>query len=125
MAELGKTVGSLKQDILKLYNEINMEMFNAGVNRTRVDFVGNKILILSVNHRVPVLRLLDGSDRAATSRLDRLLGEHFKVEFKKHCESRFQFHIVSILKDYDHETEYSGTIVILDRDVESYLNDML
>ncbi|MBB6732455.1 Na-translocating system protein MpsC family protein [Cohnella zeiphila] len=117
--------GQLKQSILKLYNEINMEMFNAGVSRQRVDFVGNKILILSINHRVPVLKLLDGKDRESTKRLDSLLSEHFKSELKKAFEREFQMHIVATLKDYDIVTEYSGTIIILDRDVESYLNDAL
>ncbi|MBW7455270.1 Na-translocating system protein MpsC family protein [Paenibacillus sepulcri] len=115
----------MKQSILKLYNEINMGMFNAGVSRQKVDFVGNKILILSINHRVPVLKLLDGKDIASTRRLDMLLSEHFKAEIKREFEQAFQFNIVAILKDYDIETEYSGTIVILDRDVESYLNDAL
>ncbi|WNQ13094.1 Na-translocating system protein MpsC family protein [Paenibacillus aurantius] len=119
------TAGSLKQDILKLYNEINRGMFSAGVNRTKVDFIGNKIIILSINHRVPVLSLLDGRDRDTTRKMDNLLGEHFKAEIKKTFEDMFQLNIVAILKDYDIETEYSGTIVILDRDVESYLNDML
>ena len=117
--------GQLKQSILKVYNEINMEMFNAGVSRQKVDFVGNKILILSINHRVPVLKLLDGKDRESTKRLDSLLSEHFKSELKKAFERAFQMHIVATLKDYDIVTEYSGTIIILDRDVESYLNEAL
>ncbi|MBD2869377.1 DUF2294 family protein [Paenibacillus sp. IB182493] len=115
----------MKQNILKMYNEINMSIFNAGVSRTKVDFVGNKILILSINHRVPVLKLLDERDRRATRRLDMLLFEHFKTEIKAALEDAYQLNIVTILKDYDLETEYSGTIVILDRDVESYLNDAL
>ncbi|WP_256252727.1 Na-translocating system protein MpsC family protein [Paenibacillus sp. UNC496MF] len=119
------TAGHLKQNMLKLYNEINMQMFNAGVNRQKVDFVGNKIVIVSINHRVPVLKLLDGKDRATTRGLDFLLVEHFKAELKKAFAQAFQLNIVAILKDYDIETEYSGTIVILDRDVESYLNEAL
>ncbi|WP_317890734.1 Na-translocating system protein MpsC family protein [Paenibacillus arenilitoris] len=125
MVELKATAGIMKQNILKMYNEINMSIFNAGVSRTKVDFVGNKILILSINHRVPVLKLLDERDRRATRRLDMLLFEHFKTEIKAALEDAYQLNIVTILKDYDLETEYSGTIVILDRDVESYLNDAL
>jgi uncharacterized protein YbcI len=125
VVELRLTAGGLKQDILRLYNEINMSIFNSGVNRTKVDLVGNKILILSVNKRVPVLRLLDAKDRSATRKIDALLFEHFKAEIRAALENAFQLNIVTILKDYDIETEYSGMIVILDRDVESYLNDTL
>jgi uncharacterized protein YbcI len=125
VVELRLTSGKLKQDILKLYNEINMVMFNSGVSRTRVDFVGNKILILSINRRVPVLRFLDETSRSTTRELDMLLFDHFKSQIKQAFEQAFQLNIVTILKDYDVRTEYSGTIVILDRDVESYLNDTL
>jgi uncharacterized protein YbcI len=125
VVELRLTSGKLKQDILKLYNEINMVMFNSGVSRTRVDFVGNKILILSINRRVPVLRFLDETSRSTTRELDMLLFDHFKSQIKQAFEQEFQLNIVTILKDYDVRTEYSGTIVILDRDVESYLNDTL
>jgi uncharacterized protein YbcI len=123
VVELKFTSGSLKQHILKLYNEINMGMFHTGVSRTKVDFVGNNILILSINRRAPVLKLLDEQHRSTTHTLDMLLFQHFKTQIKEAFEQAFQFHIVTILKDYDVGTEYSGTIVILDRDVESYLKD--
>ena len=52
------TAGELKQDLLRVYNAINKKIFNVGVKR-KVDFVGNKIIIVSRNSRVPVLKLLD------------------------------------------------------------------
>lgn len=53
------TAGELKQDILRVYNAINKKIFNVGVKQQKVDFVGNKIIIVSRNSRVPVLKLLD------------------------------------------------------------------
>lgn len=120
-----KQSGTLKQEVLKVYNEINIKIFNAGVTRQKVDFVGNKILIVTVNHRVPLLKMLDELDGTSTRNLSVILTEHFKSELKETFEREFQMNIVSILKDYDVKTEYSGTIVILDRDVESYLKDEL
>jgi uncharacterized protein YbcI len=122
---LSLTSGGLKQEIIKVYNEINIKIFDAGVKRQKVDFVGNKILILSINQRVPVLKRLDSMDRASTRKLDLLLFDCFKEEIKKEFEQVFKFNIVAILKDYDVVTEYSGTIIILDRDVDSYLKDEL
>jgi uncharacterized protein YbcI len=122
---LTKQFGSLKQEILKVYNEINMKIYTVGVTRQKVDFVGNKILIVTVNHRVPILKLLDDLDRTSTRNISSILSERFKAEIKETFEREFQMNIVSILKDYDVKTEYSGTIVILDRDVESYLKDTL
>ncbi|WP_019007463.1 Na-translocating system protein MpsC family protein [Cohnella laeviribosi] len=119
------SAGQFKQDILRIYNSINKKIFNSGVKQQRVDFVGNKIVILSVNSRVPVLKLLDPINRVTTRDVDQMLFEIFKTEIKKAFQEEFHIHIVAVLKDYDLETEYSGTIVILDRDVQSYLNEPL
>ncbi|ANA81564.1 hypothetical protein PVOR_10639 [Paenibacillus vortex V453] len=118
------TAGELKQDLLRVYNAINKKIFNVGVKQQKVDFVGNKIIIVSRNSRVPVLKLLDENYPLSTRQLDHLLFQVFKQEIKTCLEAQFQFKIISILKDYDAETEYSGTIVFLEKDVETYLNDM-
>ncbi|GAB6929496.1 hypothetical protein JCM10914A_34790 [Paenibacillus sp. JCM 10914] len=118
------TTGELKQDLLRVYNAINKKIFNVGVKQQKVDFVGNKIIIVSRNSRVPVLKLLDENYPLSTRQLDHLLFQVFKQEIKACLEEQFQFKIITILKDYDAATEYSGTIVFLEQDVESYLNDM-
>ncbi|MNZ48875.1 hypothetical protein D3C78_666280 [compost metagenome] len=117
--------GEFKQEILRIYNAINKQIFNVGVKQQKVDFVGNKILIMSLNGRVPVLKLLDEDYPSSTRQLDYLLFQIFKRELKAEFEKKFQLNIVAVLKDYDAETEFSGTIVILERDVEHYLNESL
>ncbi|MEC0328832.1 Na-translocating system protein MpsC family protein [Paenibacillus macerans] len=117
------SAGELKQEILRIYNVINKRIFNVGVKQQKVDFVGNKIVIVSLNGRVPVLKLLDEEYRFSTRQLDYLLFQVFKREIKAALEQQFQLNIVAVLKDYDAETEFSGTIVVLDRDVEHYLKE--
>lgn len=117
------TAGELKQDILRVYNAINKKIFNVGVKQQKVDFVGNKIIIVSRNSRVPVLKLLDENYPLSTRQLDHLLFQLLKQEIKQAFETHFKLNIITILKDYDAETEYSGTIVFLEKDVEAYLND--
>ncbi|MEK3731256.1 MULTISPECIES: Na-translocating system protein MpsC family protein [Paenibacillus] len=117
------TAGELKQDILRVYNAINKKIFNVGVKQQKVDFVGNKIIIVSRNSRVPVLKLLDENYPLSTRQLDHLLFQLLKQEIKQSFETQFKLNIITILKDYDAETEYSGTIVFLEKDVEAYLND--
>ncbi|GGA33595.1 Na-translocating system protein MpsC family protein [Paenibacillus physcomitrellae] len=116
--------GDFKQEILRIYNAINKKMFNAGVKQQKVDFVGNKIIILSKNARVPVLKVLDESHRQATLQLDHLLFQLLKQEIKEELRKQFQLNTVTVLKDYDTETELSGTIIVLERDVEDYLNEL-
>lgn len=116
------SAGQWKQDILRIYNEINKKLFNAGVKQQKVDFAGNKIIILSINSRVPVLKVLDTHDTAASRQINLVLHEVFKHEIKQAFLDEFQVNIKAVLKDYDVETEYSGTIIILEKDLEHYLN---
>ncbi|WP_187388753.1 Na-translocating system protein MpsC family protein [Paenibacillus ihuae] len=116
------SAGQWKQDILRIYNEINKRLFNAGVKQQKVDFVGNKIIILSINSRVPVLKVLDTHDAAASRGINLVLHEVFKTQIKQAFMDEFQLNIKAVLKDYDVETEYSGTIIILEKDLEHYLN---
>ncbi|WP_187355153.1 Na-translocating system protein MpsC family protein [Paenibacillus tengchongensis] len=116
------SAGQWKQDILRIYNEINKKLFNAGVRQQKVDFVGNKIIILSINSRVPVLKVLDTHAAAASREINLVLHEVFKSEIKQAFMDEFQVNIRAVLKDYDVETEYSGTIIILEKDLEHYLN---
>ena len=116
--------GEFKQEILKVYNAVNKQIFNIGVRQQNVDFVGNKIIILSLNTRVPVLRLLDEDYSDSTKYLDHLLTQIFKKQIRAALEQDFHLNVVSVFKDYDAVTEYSGTIICLDRDVETYLNEL-
>ncbi|MNV86576.1 hypothetical protein D3C71_1806220 [compost metagenome] len=51
-----------------------------------------------------------------------MLHEVFKREIRQAFMDEFQLNIKAVLKDYDVETEYSGTIIILEKDLEHYLN---
>lgn len=116
--------GEFKQELLKVYNTVNKQIFNVGVRQQNVDFVGNKIIILSLNSRVPVLKLLDEDYSDSTRYLDHLLSQIFKKQIQAALEKTFHLHIVAVFKDYDARTEYSGTIICLDRDVETYLIEL-
>lgn len=123
MGLMQMTSGQFKQEILRQYNEINKRVFDVGVRRHKVEIVGNKIVIVSLNSRIPILKLVDGFDPSATRQLDRALQQYIKSEIRRLFECTFQMNVVAVLKDYDAETEHSGTIVILERDLAHYLND--
>lgn len=120
---MGLSEGEIKQEILRIYNAINKRIFNVGVKQQKVDFVDNKILIMSLNSRVPILKLLDSGHSFATRQIDYLLFQEFKKQIKQALEERFQLNILAILKDYDPETEFSGTVVVLERDISACLNE--
>ncbi len=114
--------GQLKQNILRIYNAINMQMFHIGVQRQSVDFIGSKIVIVSINTRVPALRLLESAYPETVQQVDYLLSAQFKKRIWTELEAQLGLNIVTVFKDYDAETEYSGTTILLDRDVTCYLD---
>lgn len=117
------TAGEFKQEILKVYNSINKRIFNVGVKQQNVEFTANKIIVVSLNTRVPVLKLLDDNYADATAYFDYLLAQSFKKQIKLALEKQFKLNIIAVFKDYDVGTEYSGTIIYLDRDIKYYLNE--
>ncbi|HWP52090.1 MAG TPA: Na-translocating system protein MpsC family protein [Clostridia bacterium] len=114
--------GQLKQSILKIYNAINMQMFHIGVQRQSVDFIGNKIVIVSINSRVPALKVLESEYPETVQQVDYLLSAQFKKRIWAELETQLGFHIVTVFKDYDAETEFSGTTILLDCDITYYLD---
>ncbi|MVB10994.1 hypothetical protein CAFE_16960 [Caprobacter fermentans] len=116
--------GTFKQEILKVYNNVNRRIFNTGVRQQNVEFTGNKIIILSLNTRIPALKLLDDSYSGTTEYMDHLLTQVFKKQIKSAIEQQFHLKVIAVFKDYDAASEYSGTILCLDRDVEACLNEL-
>ncbi|MDD3228545.1 MAG: Na-translocating system protein MpsC family protein [Oscillospiraceae bacterium] len=118
------SVGEFKQEILKTYNLVNKEIFHGGVRQQKVELEGNRIIILSQNGRAPVLKTLDTYVSDITGYLDYLLAQIFKERIREELEKRFQLHITAIFKDYDASSETSGTVIYLERNFQSYLNEL-
>lgn len=116
--------GTFKQEILKVYNSVNRQIFNTGVRQQNVEFSGNKIVILSQNARIPAFKLLDGKYAGTTDYIDHLLTQIFKKQIRTAIEKQFHLNVIAVFKDYDAASESSGTILCLDRDVEACLNEL-
>ena len=121
MNPLVLSAGQLKQELTKVYNEVNLQLFQIGVKRLRVDFVGDRILFMTYHRRVPAIRSVDEKNRELTRMMDILLIDEFKALLKGRLETKYEIKVVSILKDYDPETELSATVVVLEQNVEMYL----
>lgn len=110
---LAHSLTDLKQSIMRVYNNINQEMFDVGVKRLRVDIVGSKIVILAEHRRIPGLKALDGINRQITRLADVALLDENKQRLKKHLEAELGLKIKTVLKDYDPEHEVAATVVVL------------
>lgn len=116
-----KSLGDLKQDIIKEYNDTNLHIFGIGVVRQKVDIQGERILITAVHRRVPSLGYLSHLNSNVSELADHYLIKGFKQEFKQRLVEKYAFEVVSILKDYDPNTELSATLLIMKKDVRDYL----
>ncbi|WP_020617828.1 Na-translocating system protein MpsC family protein [Paenibacillus daejeonensis] len=107
------TVGELKQEIIKIYNAINQEIFGIGIKSQKIDIVEDKVYIFATHKRIPAMKILDKEHRSLTASVDMLLMEENKRLLREQLEQQLGLDVRLILKDYDYRTEYSGTVIIL------------
>lgn len=106
------SLGELKQEMIKIYNSINQEIFGIGIKSQRIDLIGDKAFIFATHKRIPALKVLDGEFRGLTASVDMLIMEKNKEMLKQQLEERLGLEVTAVLKDYDPKAEISGTIII-------------
>lgn len=109
------TIQSLKKNVAQVYNKTNQEIYGVGVKKQRIEVSGNKILIFAEHIRVPALLTLSTNFKELTVSVDSALIVEFKLKFKQQVEQLLKLEVVTILKDYDPETEYACTIVYFEK----------
>lgn len=109
--------GSLKQHIMRIYNNVNQQLFKTGVKRQRVEIAGRTILIIAEHQRVPILNSLDKTQRSLTRTMDVALLDLYKVELHKQIESQLNLPVKLVLKDYDPFKQIAGTMILLKEDL--------
>jgi uncharacterized protein YbcI len=114
-------MGEFKQEIIKVNNKVNMEVFNQGLKAQKVEVLQDKVLIIANNNRVKALALIDNRDRQATKLMDIALLQEFKERFGAALEEHLGIKALSHLKDYDPKLELSISITILEKPVEELL----
>lgn len=116
-----KNLGDFKQEIIKINNLTNEEMYGRGLDWQKIDIFGDKIIMLALNRRISVLKHIDGKDALTARLMDLALLNEFKIRFKSYFEQAFGLKIRSILKDYDPVNQLAGTIVITAEPVDDFL----
>ena len=77
-----KSLGDFKQEIIKINNRVNEEMYSRGLDWQKIDIMGDKIIILALNRRISVLKHVDEKDAFTARLMDLALLNEFKVRFK-------------------------------------------
>lgn len=108
----------IKQEIIKIYNTVNQEIFGVGVRSQKLEILNDKIIITATHKRIPALKILDDIDRMLTTHVDKALTDSNKNFLKQPIEDIVGIPIKVILKDYDPYTEYSATLIIFQNTLE-------
>jgi len=118
-----KNIGDFKQELIKINNKVNEEMYGRGLDWQKIDIIGDKIIVLSLNQRISVLRHIDEKDALTARLMDLALLNEFKIRMKAYFEEKFQLNIRSILKDYDPVNQLAGMIIVTEEPVEKFFEE--
>lgn len=117
-----RSSGQIKQELIRLYNEVNQQMYDVGVRQQRVELLGDKVVILAEHRRIPALESLDGTHRWLTRMVDAALLDRYKELLAVRVEQLLGIEVRCVLKDYDPGTQLSGTIICLSRPIEGLVD---
>ncbi|WP_213973988.1 Na-translocating system protein MpsC family protein [Tepidanaerobacter acetatoxydans] len=115
-----KNIGDFKQELIKINNQVNEEMYGRGLDWQKIDIIGDKIIILALNRRISVLRHIDEKDAFTARLMDLALLNEFKIRIRTYFEDKFQLKVRTILKDYDPVNQLAGMIIITVEPVEEF-----
>ncbi|EFQ24661.1 conserved hypothetical protein [Aminomonas paucivorans DSM 12260] len=115
------TPGDLKQELMRINNAVNQEMFGVGLRRQKVDLLDDRILLMAQNPRVKALTVFDSGEGITGRLMDLALLEEYKKRLRKALEDRLGVQIRSVLKDYDPAEELAFTLVVLCGTLEDLL----
>jgi hypothetical protein len=79
-------LGILKQEIIKIYNSINQEIYGIGIKSQKIEISGDKVLIFATHKRIPALKILDESNRSLTAMVDYALMDANKRMLKRRID---------------------------------------
>lgn len=108
-------LGDLKQEVMRINNRVNQEVFGSGLVWQRVDVIGSRVLvILAENRRLKALSSLNGAEELTARLADIALLRQYKERLRRHLEEGLGVSVRSVLKDYDGEAQLAGTVVFLE-----------
>lgn len=105
----------IKQEIIRINNNLNISMYGNGLRRQKVMILDEKtLIIIADNKRIPALTALDDSDRITTRMVDVALLNEYKNKLKNELKRQTGLPVKCVLKDYDPKAEIAATVIILE-----------
>ena len=116
-------MGEFKQEVLRINNKVNMEVFKQGLLSQRIDVFRNEVVITAKNRRVNVLAF-GTLDKQTTEMMDRALIVRHKKLFTEMMQSELGVTVLSHLKDYDPDLELSASVTIFEKNIDELLPEL-
>lgn len=116
-------MGEFKQEVLRINNKVNMEVFKQGLLSQRIDVFRNEVVITAKNRRVNVLAF-GALDKQTTDMMDRALIVRHKKVFAEMMRVELGVTVLSHLKDYDPDLEISASVTIFERNIDELLPEL-
>jgi len=104
----------LRQEIIRVNNNLNMSIFGIGLRKQRVVIIEDKILITADHKRIPALASLDRKNRLATRFIDVAILDEYKTRLHHELKTQLGLPVRCVLKDYDPECELAVTVIVLE-----------
>lgn len=119
------TMGTFKQEFLKLVNKVYVDNFQNGLALSNVAVVKNLIIQTGVSKQLPCLAAFARYyPEVENMKLNSMFHNMLKFEIKESFEQVFGIKVVSAFKDYDSVTGNTLCVLQLEDDLEKYLEDM-
>ena len=106
---------SLKKTIAQIYNKINQRFYDTGVVSQRIQILDDCIIIFAQQKRIAALNVLSKNYKELTILADAALIAEFKAQLKEEMEAATGLRVLSVLKDYDPNSNHACSIIIFDR----------
>ena len=116
-------MGEFKQEVLRINNKVNMEVFKQGLLSQRIDVFRNEVVITAKNRRVNVLAF-GARDKQTTDMMDRALIVRHKKLFAEMMRDELGVTVLSHLKDYDPDLEISASVTIFEKNIDELLPEL-
>ena len=116
-------MGEFKQEVLRINNKVNMEVFKQGLLSQRIDVFRNEVVITAKNRRVNVLAF-GALDKQTTDMMDRALIVRHKKLFAEMMRDELGVTVLSHLKDYNPDLEISASVTIFERNIDELLPEL-
>ena len=113
--------GTFKQEVMRINNVINQELFGVGLLWQKVELSDDRVLIIAKNRRVRALTAIDGRDSLTTRLIDIALLEEYKRRFLEAIKRRFPLPFRALLKDYDPVEELAFSLLLLGGQAEDLI----